>query len=758
MNRFMFGFCATSLSAIFWPSLLPFAYVAPGVVLLLIALMRKAWVISGAMISILWISSFTHLLLNYQTNSTTNTINVRAEIIALVNQENEWISADIRLINQNLMLKPNQFMRIYWRTTNPAQPGQVYDFKLKPKSITNVLNQGGFNQQKHFLSRHIIGRGNVKQAVLVSEHFSLRNMLREKLKMQLTKLNNSDLMLALLFGDKTQLSSGRWQQLRHSGTGHLISISGLHLSIVGGWTLIISLYLLSQLAPSFGLRNYYISVALSVITALTYAYLAGFSIPTQRALIMLTAVLGLSVFQRYSSSWERLLLALFLVLIIDPLAMLSSGLWLSFLAISVILLSVDYLLKSHENWSDTSMNLKIKQLIFVQFSISVVLGVVGCLLFGGASLHSIWVNLIVVPLFSVLVIPITLVGFFIWCIGLTFSSQWLVGLHLADWCLSIFSMLIMWVDKLPWSWVIPAEHLVPPFILMVMGLFGFWGLRFSRKRWFCLLFIAPMCLQLLDRHYETKDEWRLHMLDVGQGLAMVIERNNRAVIYDTGARYGDFSYAQRSVVPFLQSKGLNQVDTIVISHGDNDHSGGLEVLRQYAPNTEIVFDSDKVKTRSCNPRTEIWQGLRFEFMWPITPIDSNDGSCVLKVTDGDQSVLLTGDIEKYAERELLKLGLDLNSTVMLAPHHGSKTSSSEAFIAAVKPEVVLAAAGYQNHWGFPKSEVVKRYKLFSDKIYVSGNSGQVTLTFNASGLEIKQYRTDIAPYWYNQLFKFAEFR
>ena len=138
---------------------------------------------------------------------------------------------------------------------------------------------------------------------------------------------------------------------------------------------------------------------------------------------MLIAVLGLSVFQRYSSPWERLLLALLLVLVIDPLAMLSAGLWLSFIAISVILLSIDYLLQSNETWSETSITSKLKQLVFVQFSISIALGIVGCLLFGGASLHSIWVNLIVVPLFSVLVIPIAIVGFVVWCVGLLFSNQ-----------------------------------------------------------------------------------------------------------------------------------------------------------------------------------------------------------------------------------------------------------------------------------------------------------------------------------------------
>ena len=318
--------------------------------------------------------------------------------------------------------------------------------------------------------------------------------------------------------------------------------------------------------------------------------------------------------------------------------------------------------------------------------------------------------------------------------------------------------MIEWVDKLPLSWVIPAENLVLPFVLMMIGILGFGVLRLSSKRWLCFLFIIPWCLQLFDNYSEGKNLWHLHMLDVGQGFAMIIEKNNRAVIYDAGARYGDFSYAQRSVIPFLQAKGLNQVDKIIISHGDNDHSGGFEVLKAYAPSAEITFDTDEFEAKSCSPRTEIWQGLTFEFIWPLTPIDSNDGSCVLNITAGNQNVLLTGDIEEYAESELLKLDVNLKSTIMLAPHHGSKTSSSYAFIEAVKPEIVLVAAGYQNHWGFPKPEVVNRYQQFTDNILVSGNSGQVTLTFNANKLKIKQYRTDIAPYWYNQLFKFAEFR
>ena len=758
MNRFMFGFCATSLSAIFWPSLLPFAFVAPGVVLLLIMLTRKMWALSGALLSVIWISSFAHILLNYQTNSTTNTINVRAEIIALVNQERDWISADIRLDKQNLMFKPDQFLRIYWRTKTAVHPNQVYDFKLKVKSITNVLNEGGFNQQKHFLSRHIIGKANVKQAELVSSGFSIRNTLRNNFIEHSQGLSNSDLLLALLFGDKTQLSSERWQQLRHSGTGHLISISGLHLSIVGGWTFIIMFFALSRLCPCFGLRNLYLAVAISLITALGYAYLAGFSIPTQRALIMLTAVLGLSTVRRYSSPWERLLLALFLVLIFDPMAMLSSGLWLSFIAISVILVSINYLINDTEHWQTVSLKTKAKQLALIQCSISVVLGVVGCILFGGASLHSVWVNLIVVPVFSVLVIPIALVGFVVWAIGLLFSANWLLVLKFANISLDVFSWLIAWVDALPLSWFIPAYQHIVPFILCLIGISVFILCRYSPRKWLSLLFFMPIGLQLVANHIQTQSRWYLHMLDVGQGLAIVVEKNGRGIIYDTGARFGDFTYAKRSIIPFLQARGITHIDKIIISHGDNDHSGGLSAMREYAPEAEIIFDSDEVKAKPCSPKQESWQSINFEFLWPAKPIDSNDGSCVVRIDDGQHSVLLTGDIEQFAETEILSLEKLLVSDVMLAPHHGSRTSSSNEFISAVKPKIVIVAAGYSNHWGFPKPDIVERYLPFTDEILVSGNKGQVTLVFDENKIKVKGYRTDIAPYWYNQLFKFAEFR
>ncbi len=754
----MFGFCATSLSAIFWPSLLPFAYVAPGVVLLLTALIRKAWVLSGALLSVLWISGFAHSLLNYQTNSTANIINVRAEIIALVSQERDWISADIRLVKPELMYKPDQYMRIYWRTTSPVYPNQVYDFKLKAKSITNVLNQGGFNQQKHFLSRHVIGRANVKHASLVSAEFSVRNSLRRNFIEKARRLSNADLLSALLFGDKTRLSAERWQQLRHSGTGHLISISGLHLSVVGGWTFLILFYGLSRFSPCFGLRNLYISVAVSLMTALGYAYLAGFSIPTQRALIMLTAVLGLSVFERYSSPWERLLLALFLVLFFDPMAMLSAGLWLSFIAISVILLSISYSVNGEIHLQQISLKAKARQLALIQCGISVILGVAGCILFGGASLHSVWVNLIVVPIFSVFVIPLALVGFVIWSVGLLFSANWLLALELANISLDVFSWFIAWVDALPLSWFIPADRHVMPFILSLAGVGIFIVQRFSYRRWIALLFFAPAGLQLVASLTEDKHRWYLHMLDVGQGLAMVIENNGRSIIYDTGARFGDFSYAKRSVIPFLQARGINQIDKIIISHGDNDHRGGLNALTQYAPDAEVVFNSSKIKATACSPRQERWQGIKLDYLWPVTPVDSNDGSCVIRIDDGQHTVLLTGDIERFAENEILNMKISLQSDVMLAPHHGSKTSSSAAFISAVSPEIVLVAAGYQNHWGFPKTEIVERYLMAADNILVSGNEGQLTLIFEENRIRVQGYRTDIAPYWYNQLFKFAEFR
>ncbi|MCL1077577.1 DNA internalization-related competence protein ComEC/Rec2 [Parashewanella spongiae] len=756
----MFGFCATSLSAIFWHSLLPFEFFVPVIMLLAIILYYRVWLLSGAIISLLWLSVYSHFLLSFQTKNDLNELKVKAEIISLVTQNSDWLSADIALIQPNVTFLPRKKLRISWRTTQTVKVGQVYQWQLKPKSITGILNKGGFNQQKYYLSRHIFAKANVKSAELTGEQQSLRQQLLFSLSKALGKFNNSDLMLALLLGDKSQFSNHRWETLRQSGTGHLVAISGLHLSVISAWLFLCSFWFMTRLRQAQGKSNLVFAIVVSCFGALFYAYLAGFAIATQRALIMLLVVMGLALFRRFSSPWERLLMALFVILIIDPLAVLSAGLWLSFTALTLILLSISHYQKSRSIGKNTyqKIRVRLKQFILIQLCLSIGLGLLGALLFGGMSVHSIWVNLLVVPWFSVVVIPLAFISLIIWCVGRLLGLNWDYGFELTDLSLQPFSWIVEQVHKLPFSWVHFSEVLIIPSVLFLIAIISFAIIHKTQYKWMSLILMLPLLFNLGKILISQSNSWNLHLLDVGQGLAVVVEKNGKGFIYDTGAAYGEsFSYAERAIVPFLNSVGLTEIDHIVISHSDNDHAGGLAVLRKQFPNSEIIANAEKLDpTQNCYPKQFEWQGLEITILWPNSQLEGNDGSCVIKITDGRNSVLLPGDIEQYAEYSLLNDSSELKSDVLIAPHHGSRTSSSPEFVKAVSPELLLVPAGFNNRYGFPKQEIMQRYKNINSEIVVSGLQGQITVTFDENGYRYQTYRSDFAPYWYNQLFKFGE--
>lgn len=258
----------------------------------------------------------------------------------------------------------------------------------------------------------------------------------------------------------------------------------------------------------------------------------------------------------------------------------------------------------------------------------------------------------------------------------------------------------------------------------------------------------------------SSPQWTLHLLDVGQGLAVVIEQDRRALIYDTGAAFGeDFSYSERVIIPFLSSKGLALVDYIVVSHGDNDHAGGAEVLSKAYPRANWITDVAHLEGMPCLPQQIQWQQLRLSFISPQTAKGGNNASCVLRIDDGVHSLLLSGDIEKETEAVLIEQalkGAELKSQVLIAPHHGSRTSSTTAFIDAVAPELVLFPAGLNNRYGFPKPDVVARYQARNIEYFTTGREGQISVSFAAGRLEVKTYRRDLAPFWYNRLFRFGD--
>ncbi|UCX04611.1 DNA internalization-related competence protein ComEC/Rec2 [Shewanella glacialimarina] len=885
MNRFIFGFCISSLIGLLWP-VIPSLWCLPIWLLLALVCLFKTPRLSGAFFAVFWISIYFYSL-DFQPEVTPKTNKTfTAEIVSLVNHNRDWISLDVRVIEPKLTninifglfktITGDQIYRLTWQQAPKVELGQIWQFDSKLKPITSIANQGGFNQQRYYINRHIVAKGRVKQADLLSYQPSLRQRWLTEFAAITPKITNGDLLLALLFGDKSQISDQRWQQLRQTGTGHLIAISGLHLSVVFGlvfglFFVILTRVKLAQIVMGkvnlqYGMFAVYLALTVAALSALGYAYLAGFAVATQRALFMLIFLVLFSVLKQHYSVWQRLMYALAGVLFIDPLSMLSAGFWLSFIALAIILRFVDTSV-SHAKKVSTDHHWRQKvtgyigSLWSIQWRLALGLGLLQALLFGTLSIHSIWINLIVVPWFSLLVIPIVLGSFLVWMmLSPLIHSSALVSLFqfssanelsfdsvlfiVADKLLVPFSQLLTWSSDFSHNVVYVSESWVVAGIFSLLGWTLLLTFRWSFSRLLThsfngmksifnkhsqstqmakidhhaiiLLVALVMNLPLMQlaiskmlQMGNTGDQRLafnlsgpiyLHVLDVAQGSAIVLQQQHRAIIYDTGAAFGDFSYAERAILPFLQARGITQLDYIVISHHDNDHSGGVMPILTAFPNAQLIADNSKalinqaadladINVSDCNPVSWHWGSVQISILADHLGSDKdNNQSCVMMLHiefendhlqtveqgadhpgKGDRksilphesttkafAVLLTGDIEAQREQSLISNKQQIDADIVFVPHHGSRTSSTDQFIDAVSPQLAIVNAGFNNQYGFPKSEVMARYQQRDINTLITGEQGQISIKFQHAGYKASTYRNDLAPFWYNRLFRFGQ--
>lgn len=758
----MFGFSAIILSAMLWPSLPPLLLL-PAFVLSGIILLRRLPIIAGALLAVAWVSIYAQQLLTWEPLNTEQDLVVKGEIISLVSQNSDWLSMDIRLLRSNSHELLFKNLRLSWKKAPKIELGEIWEFEIKAKPITSVLNQGGYNQQKALLSRHIVGKGSVKDGRRLSASHSVRAKIITELMPHLKLLDSGDLILALLLGDKSLIDTERWHLLRVTGSGHLVAISGLHLSVVAAWVFMGTFNLLSYGSPQPGRRNLLLSAMLAAIICSMYAYLAGFALPTQRALVMLLLLLILSMIKRFSSPWERLLAAMFLMLLIDPFSCLSPGFWLSFSALSIILFTISHTPAPIMNTSaeySRWQGFKKKLTLFwsIQWRLSLGLGLLQALFFGGMSPYGLVFNFLFVPWFSILVIPLSILSLVVWSGALAIGVELSAIFAIVDFSLTPMLYAFTIFKQLPAAWFPISDKII---LVLALALMGLWLITHSMNiKWKLVssMLLLPVLLTIWARLVPmTHDEWQVHLLDVGQGLCVVVEKAGRAWVYDTGAAYGDnFSYAERVIIPFLYSRGISDLDYLVLSHGDNDHAGGASKLIDAFPGVKVITDLVEFSDINCRPKKLSWYGLDIEILAPKLAKGGNDGSCVVSVSDRYHSLLLPGDIEMRGEWAMLNEGLVLQSEVLIAPHHGSRTSSTGAFIESVSPELVLFPSGFNNRYGFPKQDVVTRYKLSGSEMLISGKEGQVSVIFKQGEREIKSYRSDLAPFWYNGLFRFGE--
>lgn len=657
--------------------------------------------------------------------------------------------------------------RVKLRFRNPPMAirvGEQMQLIVKLKKPHGYANPGSFDTELHDFQHRIVAEGTVVNKAeaqkMNDSSFShpidrLRMWLLNKINHALKNSEYKGIIDALVVGVQSGISNTQWQVLKITGTVHLVAIAGLHIAFITGFVMFMTLLLWQRLPHSLlpvrfsNMPAPLIGAGFGLGAAFFYAGLAGFSVPTQRAIVVITAFM-LSVFnKRQAAVWQNYFLALLVVLLLDPLATLAAGFWLSFGAVGLILYGMKGRLQPGGWWWKWGRIQWVLFLGLTPFMLAI---------FGMTSLIAPLTNFIAIPWVGFLVLPFCLFG----TLCLTFSTS--LGtffLNMANSMLGLLWPILHWMSEFKGAtWTNTAQPLwalIIAFIgvLLILLPKGFPGKNIGFIFLLPIFFIKPEKVDL--------NTARVTVLDVGQGLSLVVETQNHVLVFDTGPKLSaHFDTGERVVLPFLSTRHLNKIDALVISHGDNDHAGGARsILNTLAVKTIITSEPKlfpEYNTMPCFAGQKWdWDGVNFEMLHPTTVFTKkrNDHSCVLKVTAGAQSVLLTADIEAKSEHSLIEqVSEKLPATVMLVPHHGSRTSSTLEFIRAVNPQIAIIPAGYLNQYGHPKPDVVERYKKENIRLLDTVTEGAIWFTLNntksklSESVDLHAYRRENQRYWH----------
>ena len=713
---------------------------------------RRDWPLTFLLAGMVWASLFGAWRLNQRLpeSAINKEMVVEGYISNLPEQHTHRVSFDF-VVSSPSEDFPEK-IRLNWYNPEPAlAAGQNWRLNVKLKPAHGRSNPGGFDYEAWLFANRIGATGyvrpkpapiNIDASISLSRYFAVwRQALADKIDQTLPNGQQLGLIKALSLGSQSSISQPQWDLFRITGVIHLIVISGSHISLIAG---LVYLWLRRGWAwlGILSVSPQQVAAVFAWLTGLFYAGLAGYTIPTLRAVIMLSVALAAIVWQRNSSPLQILFLALFAVLIFDPLAVLAVGFWLSFLAVALLIYLSAGRLGFRQTWRQASLS---------QLATTIGLAPLLIALFQQVSLVSPLANWLAVPLIGLLIVPLILLAMILLVITPILATP---VLWLVDQLLQGFCWLLSIMAELPLA---NLNCLPPPWYALIFALFGV--LLMLAPKGFPCRYLSPFLylpLLLVNIEQPKAGEVLLTLLDVDQGLSAVIQTQHHSLVFDTGAKFADSTDMGDAVLlPFLHHQGVNNVDHLIISHADNDHSGGAESLLAEMPVQQI--------SSSAAPWTEYangnycqagqsweWDAVKFQILSPpAEPFSSeNDNSCVLQISTAKQRFLLTGDIERNAEQWLVEqYGSQLQSHVLIAPHHGSKTSSSESFLQQVAPELILIPAGYLNRFHFPHPSVLARYQRLGADWLNTADKGAISLYSNDAGLIVLSEKKKQQRYW-----------
>ena len=622
------------------------------------------------------------------------------------------------------------------------QAGQGWKFKVRLRQPRGLANPGSYNIRSWYVESGIHAVGSVVKssgerqqqldAGLEAVHQRLRQQLSTEIARTGLSAHGGAVLRAVSVADKSGIDHQLWSWFHHYGINHLLVISGLHVGMVAVVGLLLG-RVLSKLLQRWAVMAGYLPPLCATGSAAAYAAMAGFSVATQRALIMLVCLMLGHLAGRGTSPVAGLGLAAVLITALNPLAVVGSGFWLSFSAVAALLWLACWRPAGGVFWAHGYM--------------AVLMLPLGGLWFGGASLVSAPVNLVLVPLFGFWLVPLALLGALsVLCAGQLAQLLWRAAAWPLEQVLSMFRLADSGALVLP---------LAPGFAATVLAGLSVALLVLPGVRWHRVMTVL-LCLPLLLAPVRPSESLRLAVLDVGQGTSIAVLAGNKALVYDTGG--GDpagANLAATVLLPFLRRRGVSELDTLVISHGDLDHAAGVDTLRREMSIGHIWQGGRGSLTDSARPcrAGKAWRwpgGWQFRFLSPAGNKGSaNDASCVLLLEATGHKILIAGDIEKGQERELLRYWREqLQAEFLVVAHHGSSTSTTQAWLNQVRPHTAIISHGYANRFGHPDPLVIGRLRQQGVEIYSTAGHGALELELHPGGkVALAGWRAGIKPWW-----------
>ena len=673
---------------------------------------------------------------------------IEGRVLGLPQREEESVRFDFRVESGPPGAPVGQRVRLSWygQAAPQVEPGSRWRLLVRLKRPRGVLNPGGFDFEKSALAQRIAATGSVREPRSARKLANgagtdaWRDRLSTAIAASLPE-GRGRFVQALAVGDTRGLRAEDWETLRATGLTHQIAISGFHVGMVAGFGALLTLGLY-RLLPGLGRRlpRPQGAALMALLFAFGYTALAGFALPTVRTLLMIAAVLLARLLRRAQSSRESFALALLAVLLFDPLSVLAPGFWLSFVGVGWLL------------WCLPPQRDAGTLRPFLQAQGVAVLGLLPLTawFFGQASLPGPLANLVGIPVISLMVVPLALIGLLLFPLSpSTAATCWQLSARVMDGLWFGLERVAHWPRAMVW---LPEASL----LALVMACLGAFWLLLPRKipgKPLAALLFLPLLWP--DLHAPGPGQVDIEVIDVGQGLSVLVGTSGHQLLFDAGpASPHGLDFGEAAVVPAMRALGISQLDSLLISHGDNDHSGGMNAVRRAFAGVRTLGVEGWARPGMglCqNTQSWRWDGVSFQVLHPppLFPYMHNDSSCVLRIEASGRVALLPGDIGRHVETRLLReQGPRLGAELLIVPHHGSMSSSSEAFIQQVHPRWAVISAGADNRFRLPRAEVLQRYHEAGARILNTAETGALRFRLDAGGARLLSARRwQQARYW-----------